>query len=163
MTTEPRIPSGIKLEDMLPVFGGPDAAEAPDQAWCPGCGYGVLALSDQRHSPAKLLRADRMDAESSVAGELLGPGEPLASAVAAPGAGGLLEYKGVRAIAVEESSELVEEDRYVALDLSAAPVDETLGSLEYRESETWGHQLDGDDPVYSSHGTKCGSGSATSA
>ncbi|HJM74444.1 MAG TPA: thiamine pyrophosphate-dependent enzyme [Dehalococcoidia bacterium] len=42
MTTEPRVPAGIKLEDMVPVFGGPDAAEVPDQAWCPGCGYGIL-------------------------------------------------------------------------------------------------------------------------
>ena len=95
-----------------------------------------------------------MDAEASLTGELFSPRKPLASTVAASGAGRLLEYEGVRAIAVEESSELVEEDRHVPLDLSAAPVDETLGSLEYSEGESWGCQLDRDNPLYSSHGTR---------
>ena len=95
-----------------------------------------------------------MKTESSLATELLRPGKPLASALAAPGTRRLLEHEGVRTIAVEESSELVEEDGYVPFDLSAAPVDETLGSLEYCEGESWSCQLDGENPLYSSHGTR---------
>lgn len=37
-----RIPKGFSPQDFLPVFGGPDARPVADQAWCPGCGYGVL-------------------------------------------------------------------------------------------------------------------------
>ena len=95
-----------------------------------------------------------MEAEPSLATELFCPGKPLAAAIAAPGAGRLLEYESVGAIALDDSLELLEEDRHVPLDLSAAPVNETLGSLEYCEGESVGCQLDRDDPLYSSHGTR---------
>jgi 2-oxoglutarate ferredoxin oxidoreductase subunit beta len=42
MTTEPKLPAGLDRAAMLPVFGGPQARPVADQAWCPGCGYGVL-------------------------------------------------------------------------------------------------------------------------
>jgi 2-oxoglutarate ferredoxin oxidoreductase subunit beta len=41
-TSSPKLPPGFSEGDFLPVFGGADAKPVADQAWCPGCGYGIL-------------------------------------------------------------------------------------------------------------------------